>query len=123
MNLLSHFLFAVEIGNFGAKCVMTSLDIEIFLTTISLDETSENLWTNSFLIRIQFTGLPKNDLKELLKFVAHISFFRFDNKYQCQLDYVAIGSPPEPSLDVGFLCYFGKLSLFDCSQDIQPYVR
>ena len=42
MNLLPNFLFAVEIDNFGAKFVMTSLDIEIFLTTISLDEASEN---------------------------------------------------------------------------------
>ena len=76
------FSFAVEVAYVDANCIMASLDAESLFTNIPLDETIENCI---------------NDL-----------FSNNDNKYYCQLDGVAMGSPLGPTLANTFLCHFEK---------------
>ena len=54
--------------------------------------------------------------------MAMSHFFTFDNKYYCQLDGVAMGSPLGPTLANVFLCHFEKHWLSDCLQDFCPNI-
>ena len=117
------FLFAEEVVNFDANCIMASLDAEESLfTNISLDETIENFINDLFPNNDTVHNFIKEDLKELLKFASYVSFFTFDNEYYSQLDGAAMGSPLGPTLANAFLCHFEKQWFSDCLQDFCPNI-
>ena len=114
------FLFAEEVANFDANCIMASLDVESLFTNTLIDETIENCITD---LSCDIThNFIKEDLKELHKFVSYESFLTFDKEYYCQLDGVAKGSPLGPTLANTFLGYFEKQWLSNCTQDIGPNI-
>ena len=102
------FSFAVEVAYVDANCIMASLDAESLFTNIPLDETIENCINDLFSNNDTVDNSIKEDLKELPKFASCKSFFTFHNKYYCQLDGVAMGSPLGPTLANTFLCHFEK---------------
>ena len=58
-------LFAEEVANFDANCIIASLDLESLFSNIPLDETIENCINDLFLIMIQFPILSKKILKNI----------------------------------------------------------
>ena len=87
---------------------MASLDVESLFINIPLDENFENFINAFFSNNDTVHGIIKKDLKELLKFASYKSFSIFDNKYYCQLDGAAMGSPLGPTLAKAFHCHFEK---------------
>ena len=60
------FLFADEVVNFDANCIMASLDIESLFNNIPLDETVGNCINDLFCNNDTVRNLIKEDLKEVL---------------------------------------------------------
>ena len=56
----------------------------------------------------------------MLSLTLKESFILFDNKYYCQIDRVAMGSPLRPTLANIFLCYHESIFLKDCPKDFKP---
>ena len=92
MNLqsITHFrlqkklliLFAEEVVNFDANCVMASLEnLETLFINIPLDENTENCIKNPFSNNDTVHSFIKEDVKELLQFASYEPFFTFHNKY------------------------------------------
>ena len=106
--------FASEVSKFNAKNVMASLDVESLFTNIPFKETIDNIINDLFLTTDKPHNFEREELKQLLTFVAYESFFIFDGEYYTQIDGVATGFPLGPTLANAFLCHFERKWLSEC---------
>ena len=75
------FLFTSEVSRFNSKSLIASLDVESLFTNIPLEETIDNIINNLFLTTDKIHNFEREELKQLLTFVAYESFFIFDGEY------------------------------------------
>ena len=97
---------------------MTSLDVESLFINIPLEETIDNIINDLFLATDKIHNFEREELKQLITFVAYESFFIFDGEYYTQIDGVAMGSPLGPTFANAFLCHFEKRWLSECPADL-----
>ena len=116
------FSFAKEVAKFDSRKLMASLDVESLFTNIPLDETINNIIEDLFSFSEIVHNLNREELKKLLSFAAHESFFLFDGEYYTQIDGVAMGSPLGPTLANAFLCHYEKQWLSQCPKEFLPTV-
>ena len=87
---------------------MGSLDVDSLFTNIALKETIQ-VCTNKFFKESEIVeGLSKTEFKELVSLATKESHFIFDGTLYKQIDGVAMGSSPGPTLADAFLVYNKK---------------
>ena len=101
---------------------MASFDVERLFSNIPLEETTDNIINGLFLKTDKVHNFQREELKQLLTFVAYESIFIFDGEYYTQIDGVALGTPLDPTLANAFLCHFEKNSLSECPAEFLPSV-
>ena len=72
---------------------MASLDVDSFFTNVPLDETIKICIGQLFKSKATVSGLNKKEIFEILSLTLKESIILFDNKYYCQIDGIAMGSP------------------------------
>ena len=90
--------FANEIAKQDSSNFMGSLDIDLFFTSIPLEESIETGTNNLFKTKDIAHGLKKSEFEELVSLAMKELYFIFNNILYKQIDEVAIGYPLEPSL-------------------------
>ena len=93
---------------------MGSLDVELLVTNILLEETFQNCVNNLFSNNFYSGKLSRKSLYDLLKIETTESSFTFDNKLYKQMDGVAMGSPFGFTLANAFVCRYEKTWLNEC---------
>ena len=81
-----------------------------------MEETIDNIINNLFLTIDKVHNFEPEELKQLLTFAAHKSFFIFEGGYYSHIDDVAIGSPLGPTLANAFLCAISRKNEFQNAQ-------
>ena len=91
---------------------MALLDVDHFFTNVPLDETIKFVLMSC----LNFSGLNKNEIFEMLSLTLKESVILFDNS---QIDRAVMGSPLRPTLANIVLCYHGSNWLNDCPKDFK----
>ena len=99
---------------------MASFDIKSLFTSIPLKETIEICVRELFRDVEELLGLNRVEFHKLLSLAAGDCLFVFDGKTYKQHDGVLMGSPISPSLANAFLCYWERIWLSECPDNIKP---
>ena len=91
--------FTFEILTQNSDLYVASLDVDALFTNTPLDKTIDNCVKKLFqnpetLVK----GISKNEFRDLLNLATKESFFTFKNKFNIQVDGIAIGCPLGPIL-------------------------
>ena len=73
------------------------------MSNITLEETTESIINDLLLITDKDNNFEREELKQLLAFVAYESLFIFDERYYTQIDGAAMESPLGLTLGNAFL--------------------
>ena len=71
------FSFGSEVSKRNSKTLMAGLDVDSLFTNIPLEETIDNIINDLFLTTDKVHNFEREELKQLLTFAAHESFFYF----------------------------------------------
>ena len=116
------FNFFEEVVNYDHNLYMASLDVEILVLNIPLNETTKNCVNDVFSNNFYSGKLSRKDSYELLKLATNESSFIFDTKLYKQIDGVAMGSHLGPTLANTFPCNYDKIWLNECFSQFKPVV-
>ena len=115
--------FVEVITKFGNadSYTMASFDVENLFTNIPLTETI-NICLNSLfpLSSSSVLGLKREFFQKLLELATCNSYFKFNSKFNHQIDGVGMGIPLGPTLANTFMCFYEKIWLRDCPDDFRP---
>ena len=109
-----------DITQQSSKFFIASFDVDSLFTNLPLDETIKICVNQLFKSSQIVSGLNKQQVLEMLSLTTKENVILLDQKYYCQIDRLAMGSPLVPTLANIFICHHETRWLKNCLESFKP---
>lgn len=119
-TIRNSFLFVKEIVEQDNSLYMGNFDVNSLFINIPLEETISICTTSIYNQNDTADDLSRPEFKKLLYLAPKEHYFIFKESLHKQIDGVAVGLPLGPALSDAFLCFYEKMWLEQCPDELNP---